>query len=137
MDDVLSRIWTDLIGRASGPFSFRVFMQPTMAICFALRDGLRDARLGKPPYLRTLLARPSARTGLLEDGWHSIGRIILLAIGLDLAYQYIVFRRLYPIEMLDVIVVLAIAPYVLLRGPVNLIARRWISTSRVGEAGPK
>ena len=126
MDDVLWRIWTDLIGRTDGPFSFRVFLQPTMAIVFAIRDGVRDARLGKTAYLRALVAHQQSRTGLLKDGWRSIGRIILLAIALDLAYQLVVFRRLYPVEMLDVILVLAVAPYVLLRGPVNLVARKWI-----------
>ena len=131
------RIWTDLLGRASGPFSFRVFMQPTMAIALALRDGVRDARLGRPPYLRTLIARAESRGGLLRDGWRSIGRIILLAIGLDLAYQYVVFRRLYPAEMLDVVLMLAIIPYVLLRGPVNRVARKWRTSASVGAGGPQ
>jgi hypothetical protein len=47
-----------------------------------------------------------------------------MAIVLDFVYQLIVFRRLYPVEALDVAILLAVVPYFLLRGLVNRIASR-------------
>ena len=45
------------------------------------------------------------------------------AIVIDVVYQFIVFRWFYPGEALVVAFVLAIVPYLLVRGPVNRIAR--------------
>jgi hypothetical protein len=45
-------------------------------------------------------------------------------------YQLIVFRRIYPIEAIDVALLLAFIPYFVLRGPVNRIARVWIGHHR-------
>jgi hypothetical protein len=42
---------------------------------------------------------------------------------MDLIYQVVVLRRFYPLEALIVAFVLAFLPYILLRGPVNRIAR--------------
>ena len=50
----------------------------------------------------------------------------MFAIVLDFVYQLIVFRRIYPAEAIDVALLLAIAPYFVLRGPVNRIARLWV-----------
>jgi hypothetical protein len=49
-------------------------------------------------------------------------KIVLLAIVLDVAYQVLVFRWVYPIEILIVAFLLACLPYLLIRGPVNRIA---------------
>ena len=125
MDDELTRIWTHLIGRLSGPLTLRVFLQPSMSTFFAVRDGLRDARAGRPPYLGTILKDRDSRGGLFRDGLKAIGKLIVLAFILDLIYQFIVFRRIYPVETLDVVLLLAILPYFLLRGPVNRVARMW------------
>jgi hypothetical protein len=38
-------------------------------------------------------------------------------------YQIIVFRRFYPVEAIVVAAILAIVPYLLIRGPVTRIAR--------------
>ena len=44
-----------------------------------------------------------------------------LAFLLDVVYQLIVFRWVYPFESLAVAIILAFLPYVLLRGVVNRI----------------
>ena len=44
MDDTLTRIWTDLIARLTGPFAFRFVLQPLMGLFFAWRDGVHDAK---------------------------------------------------------------------------------------------
>jgi hypothetical protein len=45
---------------------------------------------------------------------------------LDCVYQVMVFRRIYPFEAMVTAVILAIVPYLALRGTVNRIARPWI-----------
>jgi len=42
---------------------------------------------------------------------------------MDVIYQYLVFRWFYPGEAVIVAFVLAFVPYLLIRGPVNRIAR--------------
>jgi len=46
-----------------------------------------------------------------------------VAVLMDLVYEWIVGRWFYPLETLIVAVVLAIVPYLVIRGPVNRIAR--------------
>ena len=123
MDEILSRVWENLIGRLSGPMNFRLIMQPLMAGFFAIRAGLKDCREGKAPYLWAVFSNPSHRADLLRQGWKGAGRIFILAVVLDVIYQVIAFHRFYPGEALVVASVLALVPYILLRGPVNRLAR--------------
>ena len=95
-----------------------------MGTLFAARDGLRDAREGRPPYLWAIFTHPEVRHALIRDGWISIGKIIVMAIVLDLVYQLIMFRRIYPVETFDIALIVAVLPYALLRGPFNRLARR-------------
>lgn len=125
MDDVLARVWNDLLGRLSGPLTFRVFLQPCMATFFAARDAWADARVGRPPFMWTILGHREERRRLIREGLTAIAKLVCLAIVLDLVYQVIVFRRIYPFEALDVAIILAILPYFLLRGIFNRIARHW------------
>ena len=135
MDDYLTRFWSDLAGRLTGPFSLRLILQPAMATLYALKDGIKDAKEGKPAYFWSVLSHQSERYQLLSEGWHAVLRIILLGIVMDIAYQVIVFRRIHPLELVVVVLALAFLPYVLLRGPVNRIARHWVH-SRQSAATP-
>jgi len=130
MDDILVRIWDDLIGRLTGPLAFRVLMQPAMSTLFAIRDGVRDARSGRSAFLGTILGSQADRQRLVREGLIAIGKLAGLAIVLDFVYQVIVFRRIYPAEAIDVAILLAIVPYFLLRGPVNRIASLWVSREK-------
>ncbi len=105
--------------------SFRVLLQPTMATIFAVRDGLKDAKTGQPPYFYSVFTNPNQRSSLLRDGWHSVAKVFILAIVLDVVYQLIVLRWIYPLEALIVAFFLAIVPYLLLRGVVNRIALKF------------
>jgi hypothetical protein len=130
MDDLAVRFFFDLVGRITGPFSFRLLLQPAMASLFAIRDGLRDARNGRPAYFWTMLHGPDEARRLIVEGWHAVIRIILLGVVMEIAYQVMVFHRIYPVELIVVVWLLAILPYVLLRGPINRIARWWIQSRR-------
>jgi hypothetical protein len=123
MEEVLTRLWNDLTGRIGGPMSFRLLLQPAMALIFAARDGLKDAREGRPAYFYSLFTEPEDRRSRLREGFKAVSRIFALAIIMDLIYQVIVLRWFYPLQALIVAFILAFLPYILLRGPANRIAR--------------
>jgi hypothetical protein len=125
MEELIARAWEGLEARVGGPMTFRLILQPAMAALLALRAGLKDAREGRPPYLWTLITDPGQRVDLLREGWRSIARVFGLAVVMDLIYEWVMGRWFYPLETLTVAIVLAVVPYLVLRGPVNRIARRW------------
>ena len=126
MRDMLLRGWMNMIERVGGPMTFRIILQPAMATILAVLAGLRDAREGRPPYFWTVLTDPLQRADLLREGWKAIGRVFLLAVIMDVIYQLIVQRWIYPLESLIVAILLAVVPYLLVRGPVNRIVRHWL-----------
>ena len=110
--------------RLSGPLKFRCVMQPAMAIFLGYRSGLKDAREGKPPYFWAMFtATRAARQTMLNDGWRSAGRLFVIATLMDAIYQFIVRRWVSLSEAVVVAVILAIVPYLLVRGPFNRIVR--------------
>jgi hypothetical protein len=121
--DELERIWTNLVGRISGPLSFRLVLQPAVATFLAIQAGLRDARAGRPPYIWAIFAHPDERRGLLREGWAAIGKVFVLAVVIDVVYQYIALRWVYPGEALLVAFLLACVPYPLIRGLVDRLVR--------------
>jgi hypothetical protein len=120
---MILRALTNLAARIGGPMTFRIILQPLMASLFAFRDGLKDARENRPPYLWTLITDPSQRVDLIRQGWTAVGRVFILAIIMDVIYQLIVVGWIYPFELITVALLLAVVPYLLLRGPVNRIVR--------------
>jgi hypothetical protein len=60
---------------------------------------------------------------MLKDGWKSVGRVFILALVLDAVYQLIELHFVYPGEMVIVAFVLAIVPYLILRGLTTRVAR--------------
>lgn len=131
MEELIVRGWEGLMDRIGGPMTFRLILQPLMATLLAVRAGLKDAREGRPPYLWTLLTDSSQRVDLLREGWRSIARVFVLAVLMDLIYEYVVDRLFYPLETLMVAFTLAVVPYLVLRGPVNRIARRQRRTPKL------
>ena len=122
MDPMIARISHNLVERVTGPMHFRLLLQPGMATFFAIRDGLRDARECKPPYFWGLFTDKGEREAMVKNGWKSVGKVFILAIVLDVVYQLIEHRwTVYPGEAVLVAIILAIVPYLLIRGPVNRI----------------
>ena len=123
MDPMIARISHNLVERVTGPMKFRLLLQPAMATFFAIRDGLKDARECKPPYFWGLFTDKGEREAMSKNGWKSVGKVFILAIVLDVVYQLIEHRwTVYPGEAVLVAIILAIVPYLLIRGPVNRIA---------------
>jgi hypothetical protein len=113
-----------LFGRFGGPLNFRLVVMPTVVTLLALRADWKDAREGRPAFLGAFITDPVERRRLFRSALKDIGRVFIVAIVLDTAYQLMVFRWVYPGEVLVVAVVCAIVPYVLVRGPITRIARR-------------
>jgi hypothetical protein len=120
----LKSVWEQLIGRFGGPLHFRFLMQPLMGIFLGIHAGIRDARAGKPPYA-FMLRDPGKRKEAMREGWKHIGRLFILAAVIDVIYEIIEFRHVYPLQPLIVAGCMAVIPYLLVRGPTNRIARRW------------
>lgn len=124
VEDAVIRFVESLMQRVSGPLKFRLLIQPAMAIFFAVKAGLLDARLGRPPYGWALLTDSAHRSELIKDGRKDILKVFILALVLDAIYQWLATRFIYPAEMLVVAFALATLPYVLVRGMVGRLKRR-------------
>jgi len=124
MEDILTRIFENLVDRVSGPMKFRLVLQPLMAVIFAVRDGRKDAREGRPPYFWALFTNPDNRRDMLKHGWNAVGKVFVLAVIIDAVYQYIELRWFYPGEALLVATILAFVPYLLIRGTVTRLTRQ-------------
>lgn len=122
MHDIWIRFLSNFSLRVSGPMSLRFVMQPLMAIIFATIAGLKDAKAGKPPYFWSFFWEPQHRLAQLKDGWKSVGKVFIAAIVLDVVFQFKALHTLYPGEAVITALLLAIIPYVMVRGMVNRFA---------------
>ena len=118
-----------LLGRASGPLHFRLFVMPVVVTIMAIRAHLRDVREGSPVFLWAFIKDPAERRRLFRSGLRDFGKVFIVACVLDTGYQLFVLREFHIAEMLVVAVACAIVPYFLMRGPVTrivtLVHRRW------------
>jgi hypothetical protein len=127
IEDVAQRFWENLLARPSGPLALRFLLQPMMATLLAIRDGAKDARVGRSPYFWTVLSKPDERRARLLEGIRATSKIVIVALILDAAYQFIELRAFYPGEAIVIAILLAFVPYVLLRGPAARVALWWRS----------
>jgi hypothetical protein len=111
MHDMWLRISDNLMDRVTGPLKFRLVLQPLTACIYAIVAGLRDAKTGEPPYFWGLITHPADRTAMIRDGSKSVGKVFVLALIIDIAYQCYVQRFVYPGEAVIVGFILAIVPY--------------------------
>ncbi len=125
--EVRDRFLSDLMARPGGPMTFRFILQPAMAVIAALRDGVKDAKAGRLPYFWAVIHSPEDRGARLRESLIATARILLLGLVMDTIYQLTVLRAFYPTEAALVAVLLALLPYVVLRGPITRIARHWVA----------
>src|SRR5258708_27291053 len=98
MKEMLTRVWTELIGRWNGPFAFRLILQPIMSAILAVRAGLRDARTGRLAYGWAIITNSAHSRTLLREGWKDVARLFVVAGPLPLVNQNIFFPPLYSIH---------------------------------------
>jgi hypothetical protein len=120
---MFARMCANLIGRIGGPMTFRLIVQPSVAIFYAIRGGISDAREGRAPHGLVILTDSTKRKELLRESWADIAKVFLAALIIDFIYQVMELRWFHPEEALIVATCLALLPYLLFRGPVNRIAR--------------
>jgi hypothetical protein len=123
MDTALQRVAKDVIDRLTGPLHFRIFLQSAMATFFGVRDGLQDAHNNNPPYFWDIFAHPANAKDSLKSGFKAVARILILGLIMDAIYQFIALHWFYPGEAILVTLQLAFVPYLVVRGPVNRIAK--------------
>ena len=121
---MLRNVGRELIGRVEGPLSFRFILQPIVAVALAIRAGLKDARAGRPPHLWAIVHDPLHRRDLLGETWKEVRNVFILAVIIDVVYEFVVFRWVYPLQPFIVATLLAAVPYLCVRGLVNRLARR-------------
>lgn len=119
----VERLWRNVADRPGGPMTFRFILQPVMAAIAAFRDGVRDGRTGRSPYMWTVVTNRSEGVERLQEGFYATGQIILLGLAMDTIYQVIVLKAFYPAEAAVVALLLAFLPYLLLRGPIARFTR--------------
>jgi hypothetical protein len=136
VEEAFRRGWENFLGRPFGPMGFRLILQPAVAIILAIRAGMRDARAGQPPFLWTVLSDQRQRRRLLREAWKDVGTVFIVALVLDSIYQVIVHASIYALELLLTATILAVIPYMIVRGLVTRLARRQSAGSGTdGRAG--
>lgn len=121
---MFTRGWDELLARETGALHVRLVLQPLVATFSAMRSGLRDARDGRPVFFWTLALDAPQRRALLRQLWKDVGKLFWVALVLDTIYQTAALRWFYPVQALIVATVLAVVPYLLVRGLANRIGRR-------------
>jgi hypothetical protein len=102
---------------------FRLLITPIVVTILAVRAGIRDAREGRQTFVWAFLAKPNERRQLVHSALKDVGRVFLVAVVLDTAYQVFVLHALYIVQLLIVAGGCAVVPYVLIRGLVTLLTR--------------
>jgi hypothetical protein len=77
---------------------------------------------------------PEARIRRVKETWRAVSKVFLMAVAFDLIYQWLALPRIYPMESIVTATILAILPYVVLRGLTTRIAR-WRASKQAGRSG--
>jgi hypothetical protein len=102
-----------------------------MSVFFAIRASIRDSKTNTVPFLWRYVFSKGTRAEVGKDAWKDIGKVFIVCTILDIIYQLIVIFKLktkemfYPLESIIVAILLAIIPYILIRGPLNRVIRKF------------
>ena len=129
------RFVDDMVARLHGPGRLRFIFQPSVAIILGVRDGVKDARAGNPPFLSGLVFHSVDRPGLLRSALASVRDLVAVAILLDVVAQFLMFRMVHPGAALLLGPVLIATPYAVSRALVNRFAQWRMRHVPAREAG--
>lgn len=97
-----------------------------MASLVAARDGYRDAKSGDSAFMQVMVSDRALRKVRVNKALVATSKIILLSVIMDTVFQILVLKAFYPFEIVIVTLLLALLPYVILRGPFRRIAGWWL-----------
>lgn len=115
MEEYIRDMW-------GGPGHLRFYLQPLLAFVLGLRDGVGDARAGRPPYIISVLTAPAEWRTRLVELLKRLSKPLALAISMDLIFQIIIRGRWRPLASLVYATFFVAFPYAALRGLINRIA---------------
>ena len=139
MIDMFIRLWHNLLERTEGPMNLRFFLQPGMAIFFAIRAAFKDVKNNHVPYLLRFTNSEGNRKEIAKEGWKDFGKVFIIAIILDIVYQLVVIFKFktesnfYPLESIIVAFLLSFIPYILFRGPVSRLVSYFANKEKKGK----
>ena len=122
MDEIFSRVWSDFVARTTGPMWFRLIIQPAVAVAFGVRAGLANARRDPSRSHPVRSLDPEFRRVMFRQALHDVGKVFIVGIGLDAAFQLIALRAFYPLEALFVGFLLVALPYQIVRSAIVWLA---------------
>ncbi|MBP9192418.1 MAG: hypothetical protein KBF96_07695 [Ignavibacteria bacterium] len=132
MEDWISK-FLDAVGiRHDGPMAFRIILQPTMSLIYAIVAGVRDAKAGRKPLLEAFIFGDTERSrkDILKEIWKDIGKVFILAVIMEVIFEIIEFKTVHPLAVLRVAFWLAIVPYMIMRGPVERIVEMFFNKKK-------
>ena len=107
--------------RITGPFHFRLIIQPVVAIIVGILHGRADVKSGERPFAFKLLSDKKNLKPNLIKAVKTIKIPLLLGVGLDLIAQFLLFDRIRIWGALVVGILIVFLPYALSRGISNRI----------------
>jgi len=136
--DFLGHVWQMLVGRADGPMAVRFILQPTVAVVLATVTALRDAREDRAPFFFwAIVTDPARRPEIFARIRKSVGKVFVAAIVIDVIYELLVYRWIYPGQAIIVATLLAIVPFLLICGPITRLVNHFRSRSKSPPAAPE
>lgn len=109
------------MAQLAGPMNIRFILQPALAMLLGVRDGVRDARAGKPPFVWYLIVRPAGRQRQLKQALRRLMIPIIVAIAMDGIVQYLLFHKVWVLGAMVVGITIIGLPYSLARALTNRI----------------
>jgi hypothetical protein len=100
-----------LEARMAGPGKGRFVLQPLVAMALGIRDGVADAKQGKPPYFIRVLFTSERKLYVLKTGLKSIVTPLTIGIVLDMILQWVIFRAIFLLPAVIAGTILVAFPY--------------------------
>jgi hypothetical protein len=123
-----------LEARMTGPGKGRFVLQPLVAIALGTRDGIADAKQGKPPYYIRILFTSEAKHIVLKESLKRIATPLAVGIVLDMILQWLIFQAVFLLPAIMAGAILVALPYSIARGLSNRVVRRWYARRAEREA---
>lgn len=113
-----------LIARVAGPMSLRFVFQPLIGLLLGVRDGMRDAKAGEPPFILDLINNNENRKEKLSSLLTSLSKTVLIAVVLDIIAQYLIFSQVRITSAVMIAIIILVVPYSIARAVTNRIVTK-------------